>query len=99
MENRNEALVEIALLVALLFALLFGMYKYSSHVDGQVDKYFHELRERRAAERPLIKIGMTEQEELEFLLMPLFDEPANYVDREVQDWVDDHPFYEWGELV
>ena len=102
MENRKELVVEIALLSALLGALLFGMYKYTQRADAAVDRYFQELRQRRAPERPRVKLGMTEQQEFDLLMRPLLLDAADTVeliDREIRDWWEDHPFYEWGEVV
>jgi hypothetical protein len=101
MEERENT---IALVIFALIAALcgYGMYWHASKVDAMLEQQYEEMKARKAAEREFF--GAAEQEEFEdlLLLIPSPDEefpPAVYVDREVQDWVDEHPFYEWGELV
>ena len=67
-------------------------------LDRMMEERYEEIKTRHQQ----TTLGMTEQEELDLILLPLWGEepaPAAYVDREVQDWIDDHPFYEWGEVV
>lgn len=98
MEERENTIAWVVFLALVMGALSFYSYNYMTSLDRMMEERYEEIKTRHQQ----TTLGMTEQEELDLILLPLWGEepaPAAYVDREVQDWIDDHPFYEWGEVV
>lgn len=100
MEERENTIAWVVFLVLAFGALSFYSYSYMTSLDRMMEERYEEIKTRHQQ----TTLGMTEQEELDLLIGPLLIEepappPPRYIDRVVQDWYDDHPFYTPGTLV